>query len=331
MQERGGGGHGGFDVGDLVAVDGVHDRGQDEASGVAGGEAGVAVGGPLHGGADGVAVAEPDVVAHADLVAVVEDRRAGEGQQEGGEEFDLVAVVVEEGGQTASDADVGAHAGVFGVFGPHVVAFFVGDHFEGELVVVAQEDAPLAVVGDGGGLGEDFGDRVARFAPDCHEDAGHDGEVECHVAFVAAAGEVAEVVDDVFGPLVGFCEEDGVGVVVVDFFADVFEELVGGGEVFAVGAFGLVEVGDGVEAEAVDAEVEPEFEGGEDFFLDCGVFVVEVGLVGEEAVPVVLFADGVEGPVGGFGVDEDDAGFWVLFVFVGPDVVVAVGALGVVS
>ncbi len=51
--------------------------------------------------------------------------------------------------------------------------------------------------------------------------------------------------------------------------------------------------------------------------------------MGEEAVPEVLLADGVEGPVGGFGVDEDDAGVGVLLVVVGPHVVVAVRSVGV--
>jgi hypothetical protein len=53
------------------------------------------------------------------------------------------------------------------------------------------------------------------------------------VAFVAAA-VVAEVVDDVLGPLVGLGEQDGVGVVGVDLGAHPLEELVGGGEVLAV-------------------------------------------------------------------------------------------------
>ena len=53
--------------------------------------------------------------------------------------------------------------------------------------------------------------------------------------------------------------------------------------------------------------------------------------MGEEAVPVVLLADRVEGPVGGLGVDEDDPGVLVLLVVVGPDVVVAVGPVGVVA
>ena len=143
------------------------------------------------------------------------------------------------------------------------------------------------------------------------------------------AGEVAEVVDDVLRPLVRLGQQDGVRVVRVDLLPDPLEEVVGGREVFAVGAFLLVQVGHRVQAEAVDAQVQPEPQRRDDLLLDGRVLVVEVRLVGEEAVPVVLLADGVEGPVGGFGVDEDDAGVLELFVVVGPDVVVAVGAVGV--
>jgi hypothetical protein len=78
VEERGGVGLLGFDVDGLVAPDGVHDDGEVELGGDGFAEAGVAVGVPLHGGADAVAVAEVDVVAHADLVAVVEDGGSGE-------------------------------------------------------------------------------------------------------------------------------------------------------------------------------------------------------------------------------------------------------------
>ena len=151
-----------LDVGDLVAVDRVHVHRQVEPARVAGGEAGVAVGRPLHRGAHAVAVTEPDVVAHADLVAVVQDGRAGQRQQQRGEQLDLVDVVLEQRGQPAADADVGLHPRVARVLRPHVVALFVGDHLEGQLVVVAQEDAPLAVVGDRRRLLHDLRDRVAR-------------------------------------------------------------------------------------------------------------------------------------------------------------------------
>ena len=43
-------------------------------------EAAIAIEGPLHWRAHAVPVAEIDIVAHADLVAVIEHRRAGHGQ-----------------------------------------------------------------------------------------------------------------------------------------------------------------------------------------------------------------------------------------------------------
>ena len=201
-----------LDVDALVAVDRVLDRGQVQLAGRGRGEAGVAVRGPLHRRAHAVAVAEPDVVAHPDLVAVVEDRRAGQRQQQGVEQLDLVDVVVEQGGQPPADADVGLHAGVLGVLVPHVVAVLVADHLEGQLVVVAQEDAPLAARRDRRRLLEDLRDREARLAAHGHEDARHHREVEAHVALVAAGLEVAEVVDDVGRPLVGLGEQHLAGV-----------------------------------------------------------------------------------------------------------------------
>ena len=227
--------------------------------------------------------------------------------------------------EAAADADVDAHAGVGGVGEVHVVAFVVGDHLEGELVVVAEEEAPLAVVGDGRGLRHDVGDGEAVFLAEGHVDARHEREVEGHVALVA----IAEVGADIGGPHVGFGEDEAVFVFGVDDGADVLDLDVGLGDVFAAGSVALDEVGDGVEAEAVDAHVHPEAHGVEDFFHDAGVVEVEVGLVGEEAVPVVLLGDFVPGPVGLFGVGEDDADAVVELVGVGPDVHVAVGgALG---
>ena len=72
-----------LDVDRLVAVHRVHDRRQVQLLRVGAREAGVAVRAPLHRRAHAVAVAEIDVVAHADLVAVVEDRRAGHGEAAG--------------------------------------------------------------------------------------------------------------------------------------------------------------------------------------------------------------------------------------------------------
>ena len=142
---------------------------------------------------------------------------------------------------------------------------------------------------------------------------------------------VAEVLDHVGRPLVGLAEQHPVGVVAVDLLAHPLEELVRLGQVLAVGAVADEQVGHGVEAEAVDAEVEPEPQGVDDRALHVGGVEVQVGLVAEEAVPEVLLADRVERPVGRFGVDEDDPGVAVAGVVVAPDVEVAVRAVRVAA
>ena len=143
----------GLDVDRLVAVDRVHQRRQVELGEVGAGEPAVAVGRPLHGRTHGVAVTQVDVVAHADLVAVVHDRAAGQAEEQGVEQLDHPPVVVEQRDEPPGDAHVALHARILGVLGVHVVALVVGDHLEGQLVVVAQEDPPLAAVGDRPGSG----------------------------------------------------------------------------------------------------------------------------------------------------------------------------------
>ena len=289
-------------------------------------EAGVAVGGPLHGGAHGVTVGEPDVVAHADLVAVVEARGAGQREHEGVDELDLRPRVVEQRGEAPPDADVGAHARVGGVPAVHRRPFLRRDHLERQLVVVAQEGAPLRARRDGGRVGQHLDDRLGLLLAQGVVEPRHDGEVEAHLALRRLLA--AEVVDDLGRRLVGLGEQDASGVLLVDHGAQRREELVRAWEVLAVGALLLVEVGHGVEPEAVDAEVHPEAHDVEHRVLHGLVLEVEVGLVAEEPVPEELSPHGVEGPVGHLGVDEDDARVVVAVVGVGPDVEVAVGAVG---
>ena len=98
------------------------------------------------------------------------------------------------------------------------------------------------------------------------------------------------------------------------------------GQVLAVRAVALEEVGHGVEPVAVDAQVEPEAQGVEHRLLHVRVVEVQVGLVVEEAVPEVLAAHRVPRPVRGLGVEEDDARLAPRLVAVRPDVPVAVRA-----
>ena len=234
---------------------------------------------------------------------------------------------MEQRGQPAADAGVAAHGRIGGVLLVHLVALGVGDHLEGQLVVVAQEEAPLAAVGQLRGLGEDGLDR-APFAPlggEVH--AGHEREVEAHVALVAAA----EVGQHVARPLVGLGQQHAARVAGVQLGAQRLQEGVGLGQVLAVGAVGLVEVGHGVEAEAVEAEVGPVADHVDDGPPHLGVAVVEVGLVGEEAVPEVLLPHRVPGPVGALGVVEDDPGLGPPLVVVVPDVPVGLGVRPVLA
>ena len=82
--------------------------------------------------------------------------------------------------------------------------------------MVAQEQAPLAVVGNGRRLRHDVGDRQAVFLAQRHVDARHQREMEGHVALVA----VAEVRAHIGRPLVGFGQNQPVGVIGVDGGAD---------------------------------------------------------------------------------------------------------------
>ena len=120
--------------------------------------------------------------------------------------------------------------------------------------MVAQEDRPLAVVRDVRRLVHDLDDRMAVFLRHGHEDARHQREVVGHVALVA----VAEILAHVLGPLVGLGQQHAVLVVGVDHGAHLLDDGVGLGQVLVVGAFAHAQVGDRIEAQAVDAHVEPE-------------------------------------------------------------------------
>src|SRR5262245_20671845 len=65
-----------FDVDGLVSVHGIHDHWAIELGRVGTRETGITIGTPLHRSSNTVAVAEINVVAHSNFVAVIDDRRA---------------------------------------------------------------------------------------------------------------------------------------------------------------------------------------------------------------------------------------------------------------
>jgi hypothetical protein len=150
--------------------------------------------------------------------------------------------------------------------------------------------------------------------------------VERHVALVAGAR--AEIRHRVLGPLVGLGQEHPVTVPLVDVAAELPQELVGRLEVLAARPVLLVEVRDGVEPQPVETEIEPVVDDREHLLPNAGVLVVEIGLVGEEAVPVVGARHRIPGPVRGLRVGEDDPRIAVAVGAVAPDVVLAPGTPG---
>ena len=213
---------------------------------------------------------------------------------------------------------------VLGVGPIHVVTFLIGHHFEGQLVVVAEEQAPLAGLRDDRRLGHDVVDREPIFLVQGHEQSRHQREMERHVALVA----LAEVGDRVLGPLVGLGQEHPSRIAGVDMLAEGLEELMGLGQVLAVGSLALIEIGHGIQPQPVDPQLEPEIDDGENGRPDRRIVEVEVGLMGVEPVPVIGLGDRVPAPVRGLEVLEDHPGVLVLLGGIVPHVEIAFRAAG---
>ena len=187
--------------------------------------------------------------------------------------------------------------------------------------MVAQEQRPLAALGDVRRLQEDLGDGVAVFLPQRHEHPRHQREVEGHVAFVA----VAEVGAHVGRPLVRLGQQHPVLVARVELAPHLLQHQMRLGQVLVVGPLTHAQVRDRIQPHRVDAEVEPELHHVDDRVDDRGVVVIQIRLVREEPVPVVLPGDRVVGPVRLLGVGEDDPRLGKLLVVVVPDVERALG------
>ena len=205
----------------------------------------------------------------------------------------------------------------------HVVALGVRDHLERQLVVIAQKQAPLAGGGNLRRALDDLDERLPVLEPQRHEHPRHQREVEGHVELVT----LAEVGSHLLRPHVRLGEQHPPGELRVDSAPQLPHHLVRLGQVLAGRALALDEVGHGVHPEAVHPELEPEPHHLPDLLAHRRVVVVEVGLVREEAVPVVGLRDRIPRPVRHLGVAEDDPDAAIALVAVAPDVVVALGAV----
>ena len=96
----------------LVVILRIDDDRQIQPLRIGAREAGVAVGAPLHGRAHAVAVAEINVVAHPDLVAVINHRRARQREQQRVHQLDAAAIVLQQRRQPAANAEIDAHLAI---------------------------------------------------------------------------------------------------------------------------------------------------------------------------------------------------------------------------
>ncbi len=294
-------------------------------------EAAVFVRAPLHGGAHAIAVAQKGIVAHSDFVAVVDDGASLERKQDRVNELHALALALQQRRQAAPNAHVDAEAVVCGVLVVHIVALLIRHHFEGELVVVAEEDGPLRVFGDVAGALQHLDKWTPILAAQRHKEARHNREVERHLHAGAGAVVVfAEIRQRIFGPLVGLGQQDlARAVALLDGSAqglDVFNRL---WQILTGGSFALIQIRHSIQSKPINPHIQPE----EHDLLHLGphlrVVEVQIGLVAKETMPIVLLRLGVPRPVRLFSIGKYDADIFVLIVRLAPHVPVVLVGFGV--
>ena len=160
----------------------------------------------MHGSAYAIAVAEINIVAHTDLIAVVDDWRARERQQQADKQLNAAAVIVQQWCQPSANTDIDTHARVCAVGKVHVVPLVLGHHLQRELIVVAQEESPLTVLRNLRRLRHNFCNGQAILLTQRHVHAWHQRKVERHRALIT----LTEIRPHIAGPLIGFSKDDAV-------------------------------------------------------------------------------------------------------------------------
>ena len=280
---------------------------------------------PLHRRAHGVAPLGGELLAHADLLAVEEHGRAGEGEQEAVGHPDAARVAVEHRRQpSAEPAAVDLHVGLGTEGLEHLGALLVGELVERQLVVVPHEGRPLAGRRERRPRRERLGER-ARVGPGHRQvELLHPDEVEEHLQLVAVVTEELRLAG--VGE-VHLAEEHRIAGPARHERSELAEVLVRVGDVLTHGHAELLdEEGDGVHAEAGDPQLEPEPQHLLDLVADRGVGDVEVGLVAVEAMEVVGAGLLVVGPDALLLVGEHHVGGLRGRRVVGPHVPIAIRA-----
>src|SRR5258708_39305871 len=96
----------GYHVPRLVAINGVENRRRIETFRIGGRKASIPAAAPLHWGSYSAAISQVDVVAHADLIPVIDDRGAGQRHQHAIHQIDSPSLVVKQGSPASPDTEV---------------------------------------------------------------------------------------------------------------------------------------------------------------------------------------------------------------------------------
>src|SRR5205823_7608423 len=123
--------------------------------------------------------------------------------------------------------------------------------------------------------------------------------------------------------LVRFREKDSLLELPVGVAAQLLQKLMRLAQIFAVCPFPLEEIGHRIEPQSVHTHAEPEIDHTEHRAPNRGRVVVEIRLVGVEAMPVIGLGERVPGPVGWLEVLEDNPRAAISLRRVAPDIEVA--------
>ena len=190
--------------------------------------------------------------------------------------------------------------------------------------MIAQKNGPLAGRWNIRRLAHDFHDGMAVFLGDGHIHARHQRKMVGHVALIA----FTEVIAHIFRPLIGFGEKHAILVMLIDHGAHLFDHGMRFGQVFVLGALAHTQVGNRIQAHPVHALVEPETHQLDDCLHHLRVIVVEVGLMGEETMPVISLRFLIPGPVGFLRIGKDDARLGKFQVAITPHVKITFAGTG---
>ena len=285
-----------------------------------GGEAGVGLRRPLHRRAHGATLAERQVVAHPDLVAVVDDGRPRQREHEAVRELEPPAVAEHRRQPAADPPVVELHAWLRAEALEDRLPLLLRQAAEVELVVVAEELGPLGSRRQLAGGAQRLRERLRVSRGERVEGVLVDPEVEHHVQPAA----LAEVPARLLGKHVRLAEQHCVADPPLDEAPHLLQVLEAQWLRAAVRRRLLEDERDGVEPEAGDAEREPETHDPADLLPHLGVLHVQIRLEVVEAVEVVLPHLGCARPRPLLDTREDHPRLPVRWTLLRPDVPVVV-------